>query len=167
LKCHLYRIGGIDDHFHILTAIPSTMALAKYVQEIKASNSHWLKGQPVFPRFESWQDGYGAFTVSFGEKDGLIEYIKGQAEHHRRESYLDEYRHLLIRHGITFDERYLALRIVSPLRGCARSELRAGGSAALHPRLFTGRRSATAFQSRDLWELWQSRRIRPRDRECM
>jgi putative transposase len=92
LKCHLYRIGGTDDHIHILTAIPTTLSIAKYVQEIKASSSHWLKGQAAFPRFESWQDGYGAFTVSFGERDGLIQYIKEQAEHHQRESFLDEYR---------------------------------------------------------------------------
>ncbi len=108
LNCHLYRIGGTDDHIHILTAIPTTLSIAKYVQEIKAGSSHWLKGQPAFPRFEGWQDGYGAFTVSFGERDGLIEYIKGQAEHHRLESFLDEYRRLLTRHGIAFDERYLA-----------------------------------------------------------
>jgi REP element-mobilizing transposase RayT len=107
LNCHLYRIGGTDDHVHILTAIPTTLSIAKYVQEIKAGSSHWVKSQAAFPRFESWQDGYAAFTVSFGERDALIEYIKGLAEHHRRESFLDEYGRLLIRHGIAFDERYL------------------------------------------------------------
>jgi REP element-mobilizing transposase RayT len=104
----LYRIGGIDDHVHILTAIPTTLSIAKYVQEIKASSSHWLKSQAAFRRFGSWQDGYGAFTVSYPDKDSLIDYIKGQAEHHRRESFLDEYRRLLNIHGIAFDERYLA-----------------------------------------------------------
>jgi putative transposase len=108
LNCHLYRIGGVDDHVHILTATPTTLAIAKYVQEIKASSSHWLKGQLEFPRFESWQDGYAAFTVSYREKDGLIGYIKGREEHHRRETYMDEYRRLLSEHGIAFDERYLA-----------------------------------------------------------
>ena len=67
-----------------------------------------LKTQPAFPRFESWQDGYGAFTISDREKQGVIEYIKGQEEHHRRESFLDEYRRMLTEHGIEFDERYLA-----------------------------------------------------------
>ena len=52
----------------------------------KASSSHWLKTQSVFPRFESWQDGYAAFTVSYGEKDGLIEYVKGQEEQVRKYS---------------------------------------------------------------------------------
>ena len=107
-KCHLYRIGGVDDHVHILTAIPTTLALADYVKEVKASSSRWLKEQTEFPRFEGWQDGYGAFTVTFAGKDPLIEYIKCQAEHHRTESLLDEYRRLLRENGIAFDERYLA-----------------------------------------------------------
>jgi putative transposase len=52
--------------------------------------------------------GCGAFTVSYGDRDNLIGYTKRQAEHHRRESYLDEYRRLLNTHDIAFDERYLA-----------------------------------------------------------
>ena len=104
----MYRIGGVDDHVHILTGTPTTLAIADYVKEIKTSSSAWLKDQPAFRRFEAWQDGYGAFTVSFSEKDALIEYIKGQVEHHRAESWLDEYRRLLDENGVVFDERYLA-----------------------------------------------------------
>jgi REP element-mobilizing transposase RayT len=102
-----HRIGGVEDHVHILTGLSTTLAIAKYAREIPGS-SHWLKSQPDFPRFESWQDGYGAFTASFREKDNLIEYIKGQVDHHRRETFLDEYRRMLAENGIVFDERYLA-----------------------------------------------------------
>jgi putative transposase len=107
LKCHLYRIGGIDDHVHILSAIPTTWSLADYVKEVKTGSSHWLKEQAEFRRFEGWQDGYGAFTVTYSGKDSLIEYIKGQPEHHRTESLLDEYRRLLRENGVPYDERYL------------------------------------------------------------
>src|SRR5437867_3046198 len=71
LNCHLYRIGGTDDHVHILTATPTTLSLADYVKEIKTGSSRWLKDQPAFSRFCGWQDGYGGFTVSFREKDFL------------------------------------------------------------------------------------------------
>src|SRR5208283_3530273 len=87
-NCHLFRIGGIDDHVHILTAIPTTLSLADYVKEVKTGSSRWLKDQTEFRRFEGWQDGYGAFTASFREKDSLVEYIKDQAEHHRAGSLL-------------------------------------------------------------------------------
>ena len=107
-NCHLYRSGGIDDPVHILTATPTTLSLADYVKEVKTGSSRWLREQAEFHRFEGWQDGYGAFTVSFAGKDSLIEYIKGQAEHHRTESLLDEYWRLLRENGVAYDERYLA-----------------------------------------------------------
>ena len=108
LNCHPYRIGGVDDHVLILTAIPTTLPLADYVKEVKTGSSRWLKEQAELRRFEGWQDGYGAFTVTFTGKDSLIEYIKGQPEHHRTESLLDEYRRLLRENGVSYDERYLA-----------------------------------------------------------
>ena len=108
LNCHLYRIGGIDDHVHILTATATTVSLADYVKEVKTGSSHWLKEQAEFRRFEGWQDGYGAFTVAFARKDSLIEYIKGQAEYHRTESLMDEYRRMLRENGVAYDEQYLA-----------------------------------------------------------
>ena len=77
-------------------------------ERVKTGSSRWLKDQAEFRRFDSWQDGYGAFTASFREKDLLFEYIKDQAAHHRTESLLDEYRRLLRKNGVQFDERYLA-----------------------------------------------------------
>ena len=74
---------------------------------MKTGSSNWLKDQSAFRRFEAWQDGYGAFTISPRDKDSVIEYIKGQEEHHRRESFLDEYRRMLRENGIEFEERYL------------------------------------------------------------
>jgi len=84
------------------------LSLADYVKEVKTGGSRWLKEQAEFGRFEGWQDGYGALTVTFSGKDSLIEYIKGQAEHHRTESLLDEYRRLLRENGVSYDEHYLA-----------------------------------------------------------
>ena len=47
------------------------------------------------------------FTCSKRELDGLTEYIKGQEEHHRRATFAEEYRKLLVEAGIEFDERYM------------------------------------------------------------
>ena len=105
--CHLYRIGGVEDHVHILTSLHPTIALADLVKEIKTSTSSWIKDENIFPGFTHWQDGYGAFTVSHSDKDAVIEYITGQEEHHKRVSFKDELREFLIRHGVKFDEKYL------------------------------------------------------------
>ncbi len=106
-KCHLYRIGGIEDHIHIITHLHPTISLADLVKDIKMSSSLYIKTQKLFPFFDGWQEGYGAFTYSIEAKDNLIEYVKNQEEHHKKKSFRDEYLELLKAHNVTFDERYL------------------------------------------------------------
>ncbi|WKZ60125.1 MAG: hypothetical protein QY309_01300 [Cyclobacteriaceae bacterium] len=52
-------------------------------------------------------EGYGAFTCSVRSRDRIINYIKNQKEHHKKKSFIDEYKNLLTEHEIEFDERYL------------------------------------------------------------
>jgi putative transposase len=106
-ESHLYRIGGVEDHVHILTSVHPTGSLADLVKDIKVASSRWIAEERAFPRFTHWQDGYAAFTASHGEKTRLIEYIKGQAEHHKRFSFHDELRKLLTEAGAEFDVRHL------------------------------------------------------------
>jgi len=106
-ESHLYRINGTEDHLHILTSLHPTVNLADLVKKIKTGSSLWIKENSVFRTFSHWQDGYGAFTHSKGEIDPLIEYIKRQVEHHRRTTFTEEYRKLLVEAGIEFDERYM------------------------------------------------------------
>ena len=106
-ESHLYRINGIEDHLHMLTSLHPTVSLADLVKDIKTMSSHWIKENSVFGMFSHWQDGYAAFTHSKRDIDGLIEYIKAQQEHHRRTTFVEEYRKLLFEAGIEFDERYM------------------------------------------------------------
>lgn len=106
-NCHLYRIGGIDDHLHIVTHIHPSVALADLVKDIKLASSDYIKTNQLFPNFDGWQVGYGGFTYSIKEKDRLIEYVKNQERHHETKSYRDELIELLKEHGVEFDEKYL------------------------------------------------------------
>lgn len=106
-KCHLYRINGVEDHIHIVTHIHPTVAPAFLVKDIKIASSGYIKENDFFPDFEEWQDGYGAFTYSYKEKDTLIEYVKNQEEHHKTKTYREELIELLQEHGVAFDEKYL------------------------------------------------------------
>ncbi len=105
-KCHLYRINGIENHLHILTHLHPSVALADLVKDIKLSTTKFIKEQNLFPDFNGWQDGYGAFTYSMEAKNNLINYIKNQEEHHKIKTFRDEYRELLKEHQIEFDEKY-------------------------------------------------------------
>ena len=106
-NCKLYRINGVADHIHIFSDLHPSLSLADYVKNIKVSSSIWMKENDKFPDFNGWQDGYGAFTYSVREKDMIINYIKDQKNHHRTESFYDEYKRLLLENGIEFNEKYL------------------------------------------------------------
>lgn len=106
-KCKLYRINGMADHIHIFSDLHPSVSLSDFVKDIKVASSIWMKANGKFPHFSSWQDGYGAFTYSIREKDKIIEYIKNQKEHHKKETFYDEYKRLLAEQGIEFDEKYL------------------------------------------------------------
>ena len=103
---HLYRINGIENHIHILTDIHPSISLADFVKDIKVSSSLWIKASGLFPSFCGWADGYGSFTCSFKDINKIIDYIKNQREHHRKKSFEEEYRRLLMESGISIDERY-------------------------------------------------------------
>src|SRR5262245_32584798 len=106
-NCKLYRINGVEDHIHIFSDLHPTICLSDNVKDIKIASSIWMKANGNFPKFEAWQEGYGAFTYSIREKDMIINYIKKQKEHHKKESFYDEFKRLLIENGIEFDEKYL------------------------------------------------------------
>jgi REP element-mobilizing transposase RayT len=106
-ESHLYRINGTEDHVHILTSLHPSVSLADLVKETKTGSSVWIKKEGIFRMFSHWQDGYAAFTHSNREIGSLIEYIKGQEEHHQRTTFSEELRKLLEEAGIEFDERYM------------------------------------------------------------
>jgi len=106
-NCHPYQINGMEDHLHIITHLHPEIAPAFLVKDIKLACSEFIKKEGIFPQFNGWQVGYGAFTYSISAKDNLIQYIKNQKEHHKKISYKIEYIGLLMEHGIKFDERYL------------------------------------------------------------
>lgn len=74
---------------------------------MKTSSTHWIRKEKVFPDRPGWQDGYAGLTLAHKDRDGVIEYIKNQEEHHRRTTFMDEYRRLLEEAGIEYDPKYL------------------------------------------------------------
>jgi REP element-mobilizing transposase RayT len=103
----LVQIGGVSDHVHIVTTLPRTLSQAQLVEEMKKLSSKWIKGVDVRHRGFFWQRGYGAFSVSPSQLDAVLRYVDGQDKHHRTCSFQEEYRELLHRHGVDFDERYV------------------------------------------------------------
>ena len=101
------QIGGLPDHIHILTTLPKDSTVPDFVRNIKAESSRWMKTIDSSYRSFSWQEGYGAFSVSASTLSNAIRYIDGQAEHHSRKSFLDEYKEFLNAYKIEYDERFV------------------------------------------------------------
>ena len=105
--CEAYRVGGVADHVHLAIRLSRTITIADLVETLKTSSSKWLKTQsPELAAF-SWQRGYGAYSIRPSDLDALRAYIDGQEEHHRTRTFQDEYRAVLTKYGIEFDERYV------------------------------------------------------------
>jgi putative transposase len=83
------------------------MAVSKAMQLIKGGSSKWI--HETFPDQSqfAWQEEYGAFSASVSQLDKTIQYIKGQAAHHRKMTFQEEFLELLKKHRIEYDERYL------------------------------------------------------------
>jgi putative transposase len=106
-KMKAIEIGGVEDHVHILLSIPPTLTISKALQLIKGGSSKWI--HETFPehRLFSWQEKYGAFSVSVSQLDTIIDYIRNQEPHHRTMTFQEEFEALLKKHRIEYDERYL------------------------------------------------------------
>ena len=101
-----FAIGGVADHIHILMSLPKTAALSDLMRVIKAKSSKWLRRLDSYYELFSWQDGYGAFSVSPSLMERTKNYILTQAEHHRTKTYREEYKGILEGYGIEYDEHY-------------------------------------------------------------
>ena len=107
LECQPIIAGGVEDHVHLLCALSRTCNAADLVKEVKRGSSVWMKSKKPELRDFAWQNGYGIFSVGFSQIESVRDYIAGQEEHHRKVSFQDEFRQLLHRYDIEFDERYL------------------------------------------------------------
>jgi REP element-mobilizing transposase RayT len=107
LKSPSLIVGGVEDHVHILCRLSKNLAVSDFLRELKRDSSKWVKVQtPANPSFH-WQLGYGAFSISPSHVNQLRRYIANQEEHHRRETFQDEFRRLCKKYGVDIDERYV------------------------------------------------------------
>ena len=105
--CFLCRIGGIENHIHLLVDLAPTVSLSHLLWDIKRSSSDWAKKSGLFPDFIGWGKEYGAFSISNSHREAVINYIKGQREHHQRVGFDQEYHRLVERNGVEWDDRSL------------------------------------------------------------
>jgi len=100
-------INGTRDHVHLLIRVPASHSVADVARLIKTNSSKWVHERWSQDRLFAWQTGYGAFSVSESGTAAVQDYIAHQPEHHRRQSFQEEFLAFLKKNKITVDERYL------------------------------------------------------------
>ena len=103
----MLAIGAMPDHLNILIGYNVNQLVPDLVEEIKTSSNSWVKGERLSKfRFE-WQKGYGAFTHSQSQIDTVVKYILTQREHHKKETFKEEYLEILEKNNVEFNQEYL------------------------------------------------------------
>lgn len=98
-------IGGTADHVHILIGMRPSQSLSDLMQHVKGCSSKWINENRLANGWFSWQEGYGAFSYSKDEIPTIIRYIENQAEHHKQQDMVNEYKKLLEESEVEYDEQ--------------------------------------------------------------
>ena len=107
MEGRLVEIGGTENHVHLLIGLNKVALLEDLVRTAKARSTLWVRQTFPQKQYFGWQQGYGSFSVSFSQLDVLINYIRNQEEHHKTESFEDEFTSFLRKMQIQYDERFV------------------------------------------------------------
>ena len=103
----LLAINGMPDHIHIFIGMKPSCCLSDLVREVKKSSSEFIK-EKRFTKFKfNWQEGYGAFSYGHSQIDTVAKYVMNQKEHHKKQTFKEEYLSFLKKFEIEFKDEYL------------------------------------------------------------
>ena len=103
----LIAIYCMSDHTHVLLGLKPSVAPSDLIGEIKTGSTNHINEQRWIGCRFSWQEGFGAFSVSHSHLGRVANYMHNQEVHHRRKSFQQEYVEFLERHRVPFDQRYI------------------------------------------------------------
>ena len=108
----MLAINGMHDHIHILIGMRPTQSISDLMKEVKQSSSIWINQKKLTNIKFEWQEGYGAFSYSKSQIDNVIKYIQNQEEHHKKQTFRDEYLDMLTKFEIEFEEKYIFKELI-------------------------------------------------------
>lgn len=103
----MLQINSMPDHIHIFLGMRPNQSISSLVQNVKTESTKWIKDEKLCSSSFAWQEGYGAFSYSKSHVPDVIRYIQNQGAHHKKETFLDEYRRLLKAFEIEYEEQYI------------------------------------------------------------
>src|SRR3569833_310695 len=103
----LLAINTVPDHLHLFTGLNPTQSISELMRLVKGDSSEFINAKELTTRKFQWQEGYGAFSNSRSQIDGVVKYILNQKEHHRKKTFREEYIEILMHNDVEYDEKYI------------------------------------------------------------
>jgi REP element-mobilizing transposase RayT len=105
--CKTILVNGIEDHVHSFIGLKPTVSCSDLMQIVKAKSSKYINDHHLTKRRFEWQEGFGVFSYGHSQIDQVYKYIANQEEHHKRQTFMDEYLEFLEKFEVPYDKRYV------------------------------------------------------------
>ena len=106
-NCKTIIVNGVEDHVHCLIGLKPVVSVSELMKVVKAKSSKYVNDHSLVESHFEWQDGYGVFSYNQSSLDAVYKYIQNQEEHHKKQTFKDEYIDFLNKFKIDYDERYI------------------------------------------------------------
>lgn len=106
-NCKTIIVNGVEDHVHCFLGLKPVVSVSDLMQTVKAKSSKYINDHSLTPHRFEWQDGYGVFSYSQSQVEKVYNYVLNHQEHHKKQTFKDEYLLLLKKFKITYDEKYI------------------------------------------------------------
>ena len=110
--CKTIIVNGVEDHIHCFLGLKPVVSVSELMKTVKAKSSKYInEHQLTKERFE-WQEGYGVFSYHQSLVDTVFKYVQNQEEHHKVQTFGEEYLGLLKEFKVAYDEQYIFQELV-------------------------------------------------------
>ena len=103
----LLSINSMPNHLHLFFGMRPNQSLSDLMRLVKGDSSEWINNEKLTAGKFRWQEGYGAFSYSKSHVDNVVKYILNQEEHHRKKTFLEEYKLMLQKFEVDYEEQYI------------------------------------------------------------
>jgi REP element-mobilizing transposase RayT len=106
-NCKTIIVNGVEDHIHCFLGLKPVVSVSELMKTVKAKSSKYINDHSLTPHRFEWQEGYGVFSYGQSQVEKVYKYIQNQEEHHKKQTFKEEYEGLLKKFNIDYDEQYL------------------------------------------------------------
>ena len=103
--CKTIIVNGVEDHVHCFIGLKPVVS--ELMKTVKAKSSKYINDHSLTKERFEWQEGYGVFSYSQRDVEVVYKYILHQEEHHKIQTFREEYLGLLKEFKVEYDGQYI------------------------------------------------------------